>query len=855
MKQAMMQRPRFSCQLLVLVALVAGGISGCRLDDRNKELTAKTVDGVWVKPGYGLIFQLSNTEAKVFNINPAGCVQQQHFNGAVYQKIRQSLQLTGNGEQLTMQGDQQLLGTLKRQTNLPERCRQPSNGQTDSAVNFEFFWQAMLAHYDFFSARGINWHDVYQQYKPLFANATKAQQLAYYQQIIQAILDAHLSLFADDGAVEISSLAPKGLFAQVLMDEAGAADFDATLLSGVTLLQQQTAAFLEAPGLQATSATDAIQYGRLPGNIGYIRVDRLDSLAGEALPDLNLVSLNELFKADVALARQAMQQVLTALADSNGLIVDLRFNLGGADPIALEIASHFNSQPERVIGAKAAGGEKRRDILLASVAAPYQKPVRVLTGGITTSAAEVLALAFTALPQVDLIGEATQGAMSDVLSHQLPNGWLLQMSNESYWDLAGRLLEVQGVQPDTVVYPYLSLDNLLQSSTALDVAMMQLGAAPLATPDAAAAQAALDALRLKFQLPGLSAAVVREGRVSAVFSSGMADLASQTPMTADTPVQVASISKTVLGTALAVKGIQLNDVLPKLPLRVDHPAADEEPLRWQALAQHRAGIIDNQETLGCSVYLLSGGASLLNELAGAACQTPLLSHQEFLRQYLQSDGSLYHSSNFAKAGPLVYSNTGTQLASLAFEQLVGGSFANWSADHLFAPLQLSQTFWPTSDNVGNAATLYLQNGHDQPMALPPYASSDYYAGTLHTSARDLATYLAAVASRNPKQPLAGLTPAQRKLLLGAEQGYQPGNDFPGLFWHRSGDFVGHTGAFAGSSSLMYHNLATDTGVLLLVNAGFMFHPVPDEVLANEFELARWQAAGTLYRFALGQKQP
>lgn len=834
------------------VALGLVLLTGCNNDaDKVKAITS--VNGVWQKSGYGLWFQISDAELKVYNSNKAGCVQQNQYTGDRAKQLRDLLKLEDAGRQLSLAGDQGLLGTLKRQQALPASCLQPMNGQQDSAQNFEFFWHAMQEHYVFLAERGVNWQSIYQQYKPLFAKATVAEQQKYYQEILVQLPDSHLSLVSADGNMAAYSLAPRGLFAQILQ-QTGPEHFEDTLAEAITLLQQQTAAFLTEQGLRRSTATDAIQFGLLPGNIGYLRIDRVSGLGTDSEDAMDLLNALALITNDVQLAREAMAEVKTVLGNTTGIIIDLRFNGGGADPVSLEIASHFNQQPNRIIGSKHARGEKPAEIRLSAAASPYVKPVRVLAGGATVSAAEVLALALKSLPQVRLIGEATQGSVSDVLSHQLPNGWNLQMSNEYYLDPQGQLQEVQGVLPHTLTFPYLSMDTLFERASVLDVAMQQLGGPALSQTSASTAQAAVDTFRQQFHIPGVTAAVISRGKVVATFSSGLADVATQTPMTDSTPLQVASISKTVLGTALALKDTDPASTLPALPLLVNFPGADRPAIRWGELAKHQSGILDNDLTLVCSIYLLADGSSLAEQFADIDCHEPIRSHERFLREYLQTGGRFYSTANFGTPGAYVYSNTGTELASLAFEQLTHQPFTQWSAEHIFAPLQLQHSFWPTADNTAGAATLYMADGSPELTALPPYASSDYYAGTWHSTSRDLATYLAAVASPNAERPLPGMTSARRDQLFGIKAGYQPGQDFPGFFWHRSGDYVGHTGEFAGVSSIMYHNLATDSGVVLLMNAGFELHPQRAEHVVTAVNQQRYALMATLYQYALSQNR-
>ncbi len=136
------------------------------------------------------------------------------------------------------------------------------------------------------------------------------------------------------------------------------------------------------------------------------------------------------------------------------------------------------------------------------------------------------------------------------------------------------------------------------------------------------------------------------------------------------------------------------------------------------------------------------------------------------------------------------------------------------------------------------------------MPLPRYASSDYYAGMLHSSARDLATYLAAIASESPAQALPGLSQTRRQQMLGWDQPYAPGQDFPGWFWQRSGDYVGHNGLFVGASSMMYYNKATETGFVLLLNGDGQYWLAPDETKSQAWQQGMLQIAAQLYRHGL-----
>jgi carboxyl-terminal processing protease len=77
----------------------------------------------------------------------------------------------------------------------------------------------------------------------------------------------------------------------------------------------------------------------------------------------------------------------------------------------------------------------------------FLKPVYVLISPFTQSAGEVFALAASAIPTVTIMGEPTQGILSDNLFHRLPSDWEVSLSNEVYETLDGRCFESAGVPP------------------------------------------------------------------------------------------------------------------------------------------------------------------------------------------------------------------------------------------------------------------------------------------------------------------------------------------------------------------------------------------------------------------------
>ncbi len=78
----------------------------------------------------------------------------------------------------------------------------------------------------------------------------------------------------------------------------------------------------------------------------------------------------------------------------------------------------------------------------------------MLTSPYTASAAETTILATMNFPHFKRVGSNTNGALSDLLLKELPNGWLYALSNEVYETMDGIVYEVSGIPSNyNIDYP------------------------------------------------------------------------------------------------------------------------------------------------------------------------------------------------------------------------------------------------------------------------------------------------------------------------------------------------------------------------------------------------------------------
>ena len=184
-----------------------------------------------------------------------------------------------------------------------------------------------------------------------------------------------------------------------------------------------------------TKAGQNLNWGRI-GEIGYLNVH---GLSDSRLP--------ELFDA-----------ALESLKDTAGLIVDLRFNGGGDELLAREIAGRFVDE-ERVYSVnRYRSGPKHDDLgpKLDRAFAPrgpwrYEKPVVVLQGRKTLSSAESMALMFAECPQVTVMGDTTGGSSANPRRLDLACGITVNLPRGLDMDPDGNPIEHVGIRPEKPV--------------------------------------------------------------------------------------------------------------------------------------------------------------------------------------------------------------------------------------------------------------------------------------------------------------------------------------------------------------------------------------------------------------------
>jgi CubicO group peptidase (beta-lactamase class C family) len=190
------------------------------------------------------------------------------------------------------------------------------------------------------------------------------------------------------------------------------------------------------------------------------------------------------------------------------------------------------------------------------------------------------------------------------------------------------------------------------------------------------------------RIPGVAVAIFDGEGVLFTAGYGWADIEQSWPMTPQTVMNIASISKTVTATAVLQLAerrlIDLDtDVNEYLPFSVRHPEFPDTPITARQLLTHTAGIED------WDAYD-----------ASYACGDPAVSLADWIRGYFEPGGQYFAPENFLSTGPgegYSYSNLGFGLLGYLVEVVSGEPFADFIRANIFEPLSMDETGWYLAD--------------------------------------------------------------------------------------------------------------------------------------------------------------
>jgi carboxyl-terminal processing protease len=342
---------------------------------------------------------------------------------------------------------------------------------------FEIVWRTVNDDYYDPTFHGVNWQEVRERYRPRIEAAPNDQEFyAQFEVMLAELRDSHTGFSAPpppgtppDGQpgslglslVEIEGRTVAGvrpgmilqtvngrpveeLYALIRANFAGTSSERAfavlqrhAILYGGFLTKPRSLGLVDfdnspfevtlEQSASATKTAPRVEARRLASGFGYIKFDQWQPTADER------------FNAE-----------LGKLADTPGLVIDLRGNGGGLTNVLLNIASNFFASPTYT------GGFRRRDGTLDryTTHAPahlYKQPVVILIDERSASASETFSIFMQESGRAFVIGRQSNGALLNTRIRKIKGGGELRVSIRAYVSPQGRVPEGTGVVPDQTI--------------------------------------------------------------------------------------------------------------------------------------------------------------------------------------------------------------------------------------------------------------------------------------------------------------------------------------------------------------------------------------------------------------------
>lgn len=318
------------------------------------------------------------------------------------------------------------------------------------------------------------------------------------------------------------------------------------------------------------------------------------------------------------------------------------------------------------------------------------------------------------------------------------------------------------------------------------------------------------------RFPGVSAVIVKDGKIVWIQSYGFADVANAIPVEDTTVFMLASVSKLFTGTAAMQlfenNQIQLDDdVNQYLPWTLQIPGFPISSVTFRQLMTHSSSIKDNHAPM----------------LTYYGYPDPTITLEDCMQRYFEPSGSDYSpTANFLPNTPgsvYEYSNMATALIGYLVQLASGMPFDQYCSQNIFSQLCMDKTSWffADFDSTHVARPYQFSGGNYIPYA--HYGYADYPNGQLRSNVKDLANFMIAY--------LNGGSFGTNSILSATSISQMWTEQIPsldptqGLSWykeviyHSSGTTMlwGHNGGGEGVSTEIYLDPVNKIGISVLTN--------------------------------------
>jgi carboxyl-terminal processing protease len=147
-----------------------------------------------------------------------------------------------------------------------------------------------------------------------------------------------------------------------------------------------------------------------------------------------------------------LEALLNECTDCQGIVIDLRGNIGGIGAMAMGMGRYFVDKPDQKLGTMIQR-EGKLNFVLNPTLKPFTKPVAILIDEVSASTSEIFAGGMQDLGRARIFGTRSPGAALPSIVEVLPNNDRLHYAFANYISFKGQTLEGHGVIPDEPVEP------------------------------------------------------------------------------------------------------------------------------------------------------------------------------------------------------------------------------------------------------------------------------------------------------------------------------------------------------------------------------------------------------------------
>lgn len=280
---------------------------------------------------------------------------------------------------------------------------------------FDRLCETMENNYLGFNARAVNWKEHCDQFRiPISKTKQSTELIMILKKMLEPLKDSNVKIFSNN----------KLIFTSDPIINLGIEDelFQPQLIKEVYLKNN----FLEGKGYV----------------IGFIKNSSI------AYVHLKWIGNNTLI----------LQHIINSTNNSNGLILDLRHNMGGDISCSEHLLGNFTIEENQAFTTTSYifGKLKTIEWKISPGRSYFDKPIVILTDYYTRGDAEKMIMFFKNLPNVKQIGGPTNGSPSSIANEQLNPEIRLTYSNQLVKASDGNYYEGIGLSPDIYIKNQLS---------------------------------------------------------------------------------------------------------------------------------------------------------------------------------------------------------------------------------------------------------------------------------------------------------------------------------------------------------------------------------------------------------------